>query len=406
MPEKLVLVVCDGLGDLPVNGKTPLKLAKKPFIDKLAKKGQCGLMHTLGRGVIPGSDTAHLAIFGYDPAVYYNGRGVFEALGAGLELKHGDVAFRCNFASVDNSFNITDRRAGRIDSSFAKELAKSLQGLVIQGKRVSFVSTVEHRGVLLLHGPGLSNKISSTDPHSLGRVQKSAAKAKSPDAEKTASILNEFTRKSFEILKAHPINALRVRKGLPPANILLSRGAGMFEPAPSLKQKYGILCACVAGGALYKGVAKYVGMDVLDVKGATGTVNTDLAAKARAVISALNKYDFVFLHVKGTDSASHDGNAKDKAAFISRVDKMVSQIRKSTPGVGVCITGDHTTSCVLKAHSWEPVPVLLNAKHVRVDEVKKFDEFSCAKGALGQINGLELMPILAGLMRVAPMQGS
>ncbi|MBI5158894.1 2,3-bisphosphoglycerate-independent phosphoglycerate mutase [Candidatus Micrarchaeota archaeon] len=401
--EKALLVVCDGLGDLLVDGATPLQRARKPNLDALAEEGACGLVHAIGRGIVPGSDTSHLALFGYDPYKYYKGRGTFEALGAGVELKHGDVAFRANFATVDGKMNVVDRRAGRIETIEARKLGEELNGLKVNGVEVVFKPTTEHRATLVFKGAGLSNAIGDTDPHGGGRVLLSKALDDSKEAGKTAGALNEFTKKSFEVLNKSELNAERKKNGKQPANILLCRGAGIFEKVPSLRDLHGFESACIAGGALYKGVAKFVGMKVLKVEGATGTLETDLHAKAKAALGALKEFDFVFVHVKGCDNASHDGNLKAKIRMIEKIDEMMGELRKAK--ANIIVTADHSTPVKLKEHSWEPTPILFNGPKVRVDGVKKFDEISCAGGAMGLMNGLEVMPVIAGLMGRAKMFG-
>lgn len=397
--KKAVLLIIDGVGDLQTP-RTPLQIAKKPNLDKLAAKGITGLMSTISFGVVPGSDTSHLQIFGYEPRKYYPGRGPMEALGVGIKLQEGDVAFRANFATVDSKFNIKDRRAGRIDTSIGKQLEKEVN-MKIEDVEVIFKSSVEHRGALVLRGPGLSSDISPTDPHGPGNVKLSIPLAETEEAKKTAHILNEFTRRVFANLSATPLNRSRTL----PANMILLRGAGQFSKVPSTQERFKVKAACVAGGALYKGVAKFVGMDIIAVDGATGTKNTNLKAKGQAVLEALKTHDLVFVHVKGCDSFGHDGDCKGKASMISRIDKeLIPYLMKS--GAYLVITGDHSTPCSRKNHSGHEVPVLVFGKDERVDEVKKFDEISCMKGGLGHIKGKNLMPIILNLIEKAEMFGS
>lgn len=402
--EKVVLIICDGLGDIPVKGKTPLQAARKPHIDALARDGECGLMHVLGTGVIPGSDTAHLQLLGYEPFLYYNGRGVFEALGAGIKLREGDVALRCNLGTVDKRMKVIDRRAGRIRTEEAARFGKSLGNITIDGVRVIFRQSVEHRGAIVLRGEDISPNITATDPHKTGPILRAMPLDKTNEAKRTARIINEFTRLSHKRLSAHPLNIKRKKEGKPVANIVLTRGASIFEKAPPMRKLYGISAACVAGGALYKGVARYIGMDVLDVKGATGTKDTDLVAKAKAAKKALRTHDFVFLHIKATDSLGHDGDFKGKTKMIEKIDKIIPLIRKT--GAHIILTADHSTPVVLKRHSVHPVPILAYGKFVRPDRVSKFDERECATGGMGHIKGRELMPLIISLLGKARMFGS
>jgi 2,3-bisphosphoglycerate-independent phosphoglycerate mutase len=392
MAGKAILIVCDGLGDRQIKGKTPLQRARRPNMNALASKGISGLMHTIAPGIIPGSDTAHLALLSYDPYVCYQGRGVYEALGAGLELEEGDIAFRCNFATVDDMMVVTDRRAGRI-SGVGPELAKELNGQKVDSTDIVFKATTEHRGVLVLRGEGLSRNVSDVDPHEANvPVMKSKPLDGTMESKRTAFILNRFTSLSHEVLMDNPINIEREKKGKPPANIVLARGAGAYSRLDSLQDKFGIKSACIAGGALYKGVARAVGMDVIDVKGATGTADTDLMAKAAAAKSALSDYDIVFVHVKATDNFSHDGDVNGKIRMIEKIDKMVGYLMKT--GAYIILTGDHSTPCALKNHCADPLPVTIFGESLRLDGVKKFDEISCMAGGLGRIRGLDVMPLI------------
>jgi 2,3-bisphosphoglycerate-independent phosphoglycerate mutase len=410
-----MLIVCDGLGDLPnpgFGGKTPLQAARKPNMDRLAAEGITGMVNPIGRGIIPGSDTAHLALFGYDPAAYYKGRGTFEALGAGLELREGDVAFRCNFATVRDEGGklvVTDRRAGRIKDE-GKELGKALDGLEFSGVKVVFKPTVEHRAAMVLRGKGLSCMVSDADPHDAVNVPVNECKPLdgSEEAKFTAGIVNRFVAESHAILDGHPLNEARRKQGKPPANIALPRGAGIYVKPPIVGERFGIKAACVAGGALYKGVAKFVGMDAIDVPGATGRTDTDVMAKGRAALELLQKgCDYVFIHVKGTDNAGHDGDFQGKTAMIEKIDGMLGLLLQNAgEDTFIAITGDHTTSCLKKRHSSEPVPFALRGAGIRVDDVRAFDELSCAKGALGNFRGLSVMPTLLDLLGKEHVYGS
>ncbi len=404
--KKAVFVVVDGMGDRPIkDGKTPLQLARKPILDQLAAEGATGMMSTIGPGIIPGSDTAHLALFGYDPDIYYKGRGPFEALGVGLDLREGDVALRCNFATVDENLLIIDRRAGRLKDEGAI-LARSLQDLTIDGINIIFTSSTEHRGVLILRGDKLSPAVSDTDPHSGEKspLLQSKPLEDTPEARKTARVINEFVKKSREILSSHPLNKERRRQGKLPANIVLTRGAGIYQKVDSLRDRYGISSCCIAGSALYRGVARYIGMDILRVKGATGRVDTDVEAKAKAAVEALKKYDFVFVHIKGTDNASHDGNLEEKLFMIEKVDKLANILKDAN--ALLVITADHSTPLSIRRHSADPVPVLIYGEGVRKDRVNSFDEISVACGCLGYLNGIGLHRVTIDLMGCGHMVGS
>lgn len=399
MPGRILVVVCDGLGDRPVEsmgGMTPLQAARKPNLNQLASNGACGILDIIGPGVRPGSDTAHLALFGHDPFRVYTGRGPFEALGVGLEVRPGDVALRCNFATVDASMTVLDRRAGRIKEGTA-ELARALDGWEHEGVRLFFREGTEHRAVLLLRGSGLSPEITDADPHREGlRVAECAPK--SPEAALTARVVAEFVRRSYEILKDHPVNRVRKKAGLPPANIVLPRGAGVMPRLPTLQERYGLRCAAVAGVALVRGICRISGMDVLEVRGATGGLDTDMEAKLGAALRALEKNDMVFVHIKAPDLCGHDGDAAGKARVASRIDSAMARVRRGLPPeTVVAVTSDHSTPVSVRDHSADPVPLLIHGPGVRRDSVRAFDEVSCARGGLGRLLGKDLLPILLDL---------
>jgi len=399
---KVVLVLGDGMADRPIKelgGLTPLQAAKTPSMDKIAKFGICGIMDTISPGIPPGSDTAHLAIFGYDPFKVYGGRGVFEALGIGLDVKKGDLCFRSNFATVDERMIVLDRRAGRIEEG-GEELAKALDGIKLESFpeiEVIFKHSTEHRGSLILRGPDLSGMVSNSDPHVENvAVQKVVPLEKSREAERTAKILNTLIEKFHEILESHPLNVKRRAEGLLPANIVLFRGASVLPKLEPITERYGIKALCVAAGALYRGVCKAVGMDLIDVLGATGTVETDTIAKAKTAVEGLLKYDFIFVHVKGADNASHDGDIKQKIRMIEKIDALLEYILKNTgkDELIIAVTADHTTPIAVKEHTGDPVPLAIMGPGVRADSVQRYSEIDCAVGGLGRIRGIDLTPIL------------
>ncbi|MBM3229181.1 2,3-bisphosphoglycerate-independent phosphoglycerate mutase [Candidatus Parvarchaeota archaeon] len=398
MAKKTILLIFDGLGDLPRGLQTPLMAAKKPNLDRLAQNGAIGLMHTIARGITPGSDTAHLQILGYDPREFYCGRGPLEALGAGIKLKEGDIAFRANFATVDGEMKVLDRRAGRIGTQDARRIEPAIKKIFVDDAVFSFVHTVEHRGAVVLSGSGFSSNIGPTDAHEGEKVPHCLPHDKSHESRKTAQTVTKYTRIAHEKLAALQENRRLEVQGKKPANAVLLRGAGVYRHVQPIGEKYNIKAACVAGGALYKGIARYIGMDVVEVKGATATTRTDLKAKAKAAIAALKTHEFVFVHVKGTDSCGHDGDFDGKKMMIERVDReLIPALAKS--GANVVVTGDHSTPTVSKAHSCDPVPLLLYADNIRREGPKaSFDEYSCTGGQLGQILGSELMPLMLGYM--------
>ncbi|MEM2839368.1 MAG: 2,3-bisphosphoglycerate-independent phosphoglycerate mutase [Thermoplasmata archaeon] len=406
--EKALMLILDGLPDRPVaelGNKTPLQVARKPALDRIVSEGSAGLMNVIAPGVVPGSDTAHLALFGYDPFNYYSGRGPFEAAGVGIECKPGDVAFRCNFSTVDEKMRVVDRRAGRIKSG-TSELAKALSGMKIEGIEIIFKEATEHRGVLVLRGSGLDPHVSDVDPHEqYALVQES--KPLVPEAALTARIVNEFVKKSYEILLSHPINLERASKGLPVANIVLPRGAGILRKLERFESRFDLKPAGIAGVSLLKGVFKILGFDIIDVKGATGGLDTDMFAKGAAAIEALDSHDIVAVNVKAGDIAGHDGDFEGKIDIIERVDKMVDSIIGDLPkDVLFVMLSDHSTPVSLRNHSADPVCIAMRGRGMRMDHVTSFDEVSCHLGLLNGMRGIELIPVMRGIMGRAEKFGA
>ncbi len=396
-----VFVVMDGVGDRPLKeleGKTPLEAAKTPTFDRLAEQGQSALMNVIGPGITPGSDTAHLALFGYDPLAEYPGRGPLESFGAGLETKPGDVAFRSNFATVDENMVVLDRRAGRTFTPEEQaELQAALDGIEIGDVKVRFITTVEHRGALILEGEGLYADISDVDPHETGK-KILTVRALKPEAEKTAQVVNELMLVAYQRMKDLKINKERAKKGHPLANALLLRGPGRHNDVPSLPERYGIKAAVIAGGALYIGTAKYVGMQHIPVQGQTGTIDTNFDNIAKKAIETIESdFNYLFVHIKAPDNASHDGNAKEKILAIERTDAMVGKIVDAVGDkIVLAVTGDHSTPVSTGEHSCDPVPIVFWSNFIRPDSVKKFSETDAAKGALHTIRGIDVLPLLLG----------
>lgn len=399
MLRKVITVICDGLADRPIpelGNLTPLEAAQTPNLDKLALGAECGMMHTLGRGKTPGSDTAHLMIFGYDIATCYSGRGPIEVAGLGMQLKGGDVALRGNMGTVENGM-IKDRRAGRI--RVVAPLCEAVDGIEIDGVRFIVKPGTAHRAGVIMRGDGLSDAIMDADPHMPDvPLREVTPTDDSPEAKKTAGVLNKFLAQAHEVLSAHSFNSARVAAGDLPANYLLVRGAGRYKEVESFKKKYDLSACCVAGGGLYKGIGAFLGMDILDIPGATALPDTDVEAKFRLAVESLNKYDFVFVHVKAADSLGEDGDFEAKRDFIMKIDLAVPTLTGRPDDTLLVWTADHSTPCEMKAHSADPVPIMFHGGSVRTDAVKAFNERACTQGGLGYINGLDLMPHVQNLL--------
>jgi len=395
---KMLLIISDGLGDVPcpdLQNKTPLEYGTFSNLNKMCKEGICGMMDPIRPGIIPGSDTAHISILGEDPYKYYEGRGYLEALGTGLKPGDDDVGFRLNFGTVTDGI-IEDRRAGRSPHGISR-LVKDINESVELDVPFQFREATGTRAALVLEGGDLSNKVSDGDPHTVFEKPKKVQPLDdSKGSKKTAYLLNDFVAKAQKVLVGHPVNEERKEKGMLPANYLLVRGAGLKPKYPTFQEKYDVSAACIAATALIRGVAKCYGFDLIDVEGMTGEYDTDVKAKTRATLEALRRYDFVFTHFKPTDTASHDGNANKKMQMISYVDYLVSMVMKyqNKEDIIVAFTGDHTTPCSIGNHTGEPVPIMFWGGRTRKDDVNHFDEISCTKGGVGRIRGRDVVPIL------------
>ena len=380
---KIVLCSLDGLGGLPRpgTGQSELAVARLPNLHALAARSACGLIRHVGPGITPGSGPGHLGLFGYDPLRYLVGRGVLEALGIDFALHPGDVAARGNFCSVDGGGRITDRRAGRIQTDVCVRLVERLRQIRLEGVEVLVEPVKEHRFVLVLRGPGLSGRVSETDPQGLG-VPALEARALGPEAEKTAGLVNRF------VAAARPLLA-----DAAPANMVLLRGFDSQPALPRFPEVFGLRAAAVAAYPMYRGLARLVGMEVL----ATGTTFADEVATLREHWSA---YDFFFLHYKDTDKAGEDGDFDAKVAALERFDAQLPDILALGPDVLV-VSGDHATPSVLKGHGWQPVPALIWSQYCGADPVRHFTERACAAGTLGLLPAQDLMPlVMANALRL------
>jgi 2,3-bisphosphoglycerate-independent phosphoglycerate mutase len=410
---KGILVIADGLGGRPtdMNGNTCMEAADTPYLDALATRGALGLVDPIGPGIRPGSDTAHLSLLGYDPYKVYTGRGVFECLGMGMDVQAGDICFRANFASVepsDEGLRLLDRRAGRIDEG-QKDLEEALQALSIPGIDIEFLASTQHRGALRIRGDGLSRFVSETDPHETGTLlHQSQPTQDEAGTEKTAACINQITQQSYELLKDHPLNRKRVAEGKLPANVILLRGAADCPSLPSIESITGARGAVIAGGALYRGVAEACGMTFIPVAGATGGLDTNIRAKADAVLEALKTYDYVFCHLKGTDNAGHDQNAEAKKAFIERMDAELFKVlieRVDWQSTHLAFTGDHCTPIDFGDHTVDPVPVLFVGPSIPRDPSTTIGVRVAGQGGLGRFSG-RVLPMLLGYCNWAPKFGS
>lgn len=364
-------------------------------------------MHTVERSVRPGSDVAHLSLFGYDPREYYRGRGPFEAAGIDMTLKSGDVAFRGNIGTLDKNDTIIDRRAGRIGDT--SSFASLINNIEIDGVTIHAKAGVGHRIAVVLRGEYLSDEITDTDPHKEEvQIRKARPKNNTRPAKKTAEIVNLLVQKANRLFAKHPINKERAVKGLPLANCLLLRGAGKITEFPYFEDKYNFKACCIAGGGLYKGIARLLGMTVLDVKGATGKPDTNITNKIKALQDNLDNFDFFFIHLKGTDTCAEDGDFEAKKEYIERADRELLPLKElvEKEKIVLVVTGDHTTSSRLRMHTADEVPILVAGSDVRQDAVDRFGERPAQAGGLGHMDGRHLMRYLMNLLGHEPLYGN
>jgi len=373
---RVVLLVLDGLGGLPLEagGPTELEAAHTPHLDELARSGSCGLHEPVAAGITPGSGPAHLSLFGYDPRRYRIGRGALEALGVGFVLQPGDIAVRGNLCTVDGAGNVTDRRAGRIATEDAAPLCKALDKIRVPGGEVFVRVVKEHRFLLVLRPERASSaEITDTDPERTG-VPPLEARALDPGAEAGAALARAWLESAAETLA-----------GEPQANMALLRGFATLPEWPRFPEVFRMRSLAVAAYPMYRGVARLVGMDAREVA-------DDPVALVAEMESALGDYDFFFLHVKGTDKAGEDGDFERKVHVIEAVDAVIPRLLEGAPDV-LLVTGDHSTPALMRSHSWHPVPFLLHGGPRRVSTCDGFGESACARGSLGRRRGWELMPL-------------
>jgi len=401
--RKYIFIICDGLGDLPIpelGNKTPLEAAQTSNLDRLASCGETGLMYVLGKGVRPNSDDAHWVLFGYNPNDCPK-RGPIEAAGVGIKLQEGDIAIRANLATVDEDLKVIDRRAGRIENN--SDFIRDLDGTEIEGVKFILKPGTGYRAALVMRGEGLSDKISNSDVHYVTEdnivkhweglsVNVIKPLDDSPQAKFTAEILQKFLEIAHQKLDQNPLNKKREEQGQLKANYLLTRGPGYFKKLATFREKYNLSSCCIAGAGLYKGLGVLMGMDLIDVPGATGMLDTNVEAKIQAAKEEISKYDFVFVHIKPTDIFGENGDFLGKKDFIEKIDRAIDSLEDTR--ATICVTADHATPCATKDHSADPVPVLIFKPGGTNGQAVKFGENESAKGSLGIIEGKDLLKIL------------
>ncbi|MFH0826863.1 MAG: alkaline phosphatase family protein [Candidatus Omnitrophota bacterium] len=420
--KKILYIVLDGLGDLPIRelrNKTPLEAALTPNMDRLAQKGKTGLVYPVAKDIAPESDIAVISLLGYDAHKYYTGRGPLESFAEGLNINDGDLALRVNFATVaEDSKTIKDRRVGRnLSTDEATALSKEINSKVtLSSATFEFKNTIGHRGVLVIRGmrSKLSGWITNTDPAYDREGVFGVAKEKfenivaesyampgyedSPEAKEAAALLNEFTLKSHKVLNDAAVNKRRVSENKMPGNIILSRDAGDRLPKfPKIDTLYNMKFGSFVQMPVEKGIALLTGMEIIDVPESTGHLDVDYPVWAKVALNSIKKFGGIYVHIKGPDEPAHDGDFNKKKEIIEAIDKYFFSdllAKLDIDHTVIAVTADHSTVCAMKAHSADPVPLLVSGGAVQPDGSLSFSEKAAKLGSIGSILGRDIMPLL------------
>lgn len=425
--KKILYVVLDGLGDLPVKdlgNKTPLEAALTPNMDRLAQSGKAGIVYPVGKGIAPESDIAVISLLGYDAHKYYTGRGPLESFAEGLSVNDGDVAFRVNFATVaEDKKTIKDRRVGRnLSTEEAAALAKEINTKVtLSSATFEFKSTIGHRGILVIRGmhQKLSGWITNTDPAygregvfgvALEKFENRVATSVPMEgyeddlsAKEASKLLNEFTEKSIKVLNESAVNKKRVSEGKMPGNLILSRDAGDHLPKfPPISSVFNLKFGSFVQMPVEKGIALLTGIDIIDVPQSSGHLDVDYPIWAKIALDSIQKYDGIYVHLKGPDEPAHDGDFLKKKESIEAIDKYFfsSLLPKlDIANTIIAITADHSTVCAIKAHTADPVPLLVCGGNIKPDGSMSFSERAAKLGSIGELLGNQILPFLVNLSK-------
>jgi 2,3-bisphosphoglycerate-independent phosphoglycerate mutase len=420
--KKILYVVLDGLGDLPIpelDNKTPLEAAVTPHMDRLAERGCSGIIYPVDKGIAPESDIAVISLLGYEAKKYYTGRGPLESFAEGLKVAVGNLALRINFATVKNDGKtILDRRVGRnLNTDEAGALAKEINSRVkLNSATFEFKNTIGHRGVLVIRqrDKALSGWVTNTDPAygrqgvfgvALEKFEKRIVCSQpmpgyenSVEAKEAASLLNEFTEKSYQVLSHSEVNKKRIAQNELPANVILSRDAGDHLPEfPSVKSLYNLRFGSFVQMPVEKGIALLAGIEVVEVPLPSGDLGADYPIWAKIALKKIVDFDGLYVHIKGPDEPAHDGDFLKKREIIEAIDKFFfSPLLKelNLKDAIIAVTADHSTVCKIRAHSADPVPLLISGSDISPDRVLIFSEKTARLGSLGEMRGLELLPLL------------
>jgi 2,3-bisphosphoglycerate-independent phosphoglycerate mutase len=399
LSRKYIVLIGDGMADYPIaelGGKTPLQSARTPNLDRLARQGTLGRVNTIPPGFSPGSDVANLTVFGYDPAVYYTGRAPLEAVAMGVKLAPADVAFRCNLVTLlkeDDDTYMEDFSAGHISTEEAGRIVKDL-GKELGNEEFNFYPGVSYRHLLVWRNGEASLRLKTTPPHDItgGNISPHI-----PEGDGDEEILWLMNR-AQKILPSHPVNLERTRMGKKPGNAIWLWGQGKAPVLKPMTHRFGIRGSVISAVDLIKGIGYYAGLEIVNVPGATGYLDTNYAGKAEYALKALEDKDLVYVHVEAPDEAAHNGNLKDKIQAIEDFDrKIVAPILEGAEKFGgyrLLILPDHFTPLTIKTHSPEPVPFIVFSSEEKGNPLqagRSFDEESAGKAGLLVEKGHELM---------------
>lgn len=395
---KYIIILGDGMSDEPIpslGDKTPLQVANKPNIDKIAALGRCGMLHTIPAGYAPGSEIANMSVMGYNVPDVFEGRGSLEAASMGVDIDAGEMAMRCNLICIEDG-KIKNHSAGHISNEEAEELILFLQQ-ELGNELISFYPGVSYRHLLKVKGG--CKKLKCTPPHDVPGTPSADVMIKAVDVEakETADLLNELILRSQALLENHPVNLKRAAEGKDKANSIWPWSPGYKPAMKTLQELYGIKSGTVISAVdLIRGIGVYAGLKVVLVEGATGLYNTNYEGKAQAAIEALKTDDFVYLHIEASDEAGHEGDVDLKVKTIEYLDsRIVKPIFEAVSTwdepVTIAILPDHPTPCALRTHTMDPVPFIIYSRGEKGDEVQVYDEFACRKGSYGELREMEFM---------------
>lgn len=389
---KLMVILGDGMADLPLaelQGRTPLQAAEKPNMDRLARLGRGGLALTVPDGFPPGSDVANLSVIGYDPRRFYTGRAPLEAASMGVHLGEGDIAFRCNLVTIEDGI-MTDYSAGHISTEEARELIGALKPLMPEERLYAGVS---YRHLLVLQEGA---EAVCTPPHDISDQPVAGYLPQGDGAE----MLLQLMEAAKPVLACHPLNLQRIKEGKRPANAIWLWGQGPAPSMPSFMDLYGLTGAMISAVDLLRGIAVYAGLEVIEVPGATGTIDTNYSGKVKGAIDALSRHDFAYLHIEAPDEASHAGDLEGKIRAIELLDQrvvgpVVEALDECKEDWRILLLPDHATLISIKTHSREPVPFVIMGTDIEPDGLDRFDEQSAKQGGYGRVDATSLMRMLA-----------